>query len=322
MNEFDLIRSFFDRPARRADLGIGDDCALLSPSPGMQWAISTDMLVQGRHFFADVSPYALGHKALAVNLSDLAAMGAKPVAFTLALALPDVNPAWLKEFSEGLLALADAHGCELIGGDTTAGPLNISITVMGEVPKGQALQRSGAQVGDDIYVSRPLGGARLGLACLKGELKLPTALKEQAVLELEMPEPEVALGQALRGIANAAIDLSDGLSGDLMHLLRRSGVGAVLDEAALAEVMPESVDAALGWGVAQKAQWVLAGGDDYALCFTAPRQARPVLESFAVGGGIPRNFKRIGRLQRQSGLFLCGSDGTLAGINARSFTHF
>lgn len=166
MGEFDLIARYFTRPVRRAVLGVGDDCALLQPSAAMQLAISSDMLVQGRHFFAGTDAYRLGHKALAVNLSDLAACGAKPVAFTLALALPDVDQPWLEGFSSGLLALANAHGCELIGGDTTQGPLNICITVFGEVPAGQALLRSGARVGDDIYVSGHLGDARLALEAL------------------------------------------------------------------------------------------------------------------------------------------------------------
>ncbi|MES2943075.1 MAG: thiamine-phosphate kinase, partial [Pseudomonadota bacterium] len=173
MSEFDLIARYFTRPVQRAALGVGDDCALLTPAPGTQLAISSDMLVEGRHFFADVNPEALGHKALAVNLSDLAACGAKPLAFTLALALPDMDQAWLQGFSRGMWALADEHGCELVGGDTTQGPLNICITVFGEVLRGQALLRSGAQAGDDIYVSGTLGDARLALECLQGKLDLP-----------------------------------------------------------------------------------------------------------------------------------------------------
>jgi len=169
MGEFDLIARYFTRPVRRAALGVGDDCALLAPAPGMQLAVSSDMLVEGRHFFAGTDPERLGHKALAVNLSDLAACGARPLAFTLALALPQVDAAWLEGFSRGLLQLADAHGCELVGGDTTQGPLNICITVFGEVPTGQALLRSGAQPGDDIYVSGTLGEARLALDALRGQ---------------------------------------------------------------------------------------------------------------------------------------------------------
>ncbi|MDE2419258.1 MAG: thiamine-phosphate kinase, partial [Burkholderiales bacterium] len=172
MGEFELIERYFRRPVQQAALGIGDDCALLQPQSGMQMAISSDMLVSGRHFFPEVDPRTLGHKALAVNLSDLAACGARPLAFTLALALPEARAAWLEPFSQGLLALADAHGCELIGGDTTQGPLNICITVFGEVPTGQALLRSGARAGDDIYVSGTLGDARLALDALQGQMVL------------------------------------------------------------------------------------------------------------------------------------------------------
>ena len=229
MGEFDLIRTFFTRPVRRAALGVGDDCALLAPTPGMQLAVSSDMLVEGRHFFADVDPLRLGHKALAVNLSDLAACGARPLAFTLALALPRADTAWVGAFADGLLALADAHECELIGGDTTQGPLNICITVFGEVPAGQALLRSGARAGDDIYVSGSLGDARLALEALQGHLTLPPATLAAARLRLEMPTPRVALGQALRGIASSALDVSDGLLGDLGHILAQSRVGACID---------------------------------------------------------------------------------------------
>jgi len=229
MTEFDLIARYFTRKPRQAALGVGDDCALLNPAPGMQLAISSDMLVEGHHFLHNVSPCSLGHKALAVNLSDLAACGARPVAFTLALALPRIDEAWLEEFSCGLWALADAHGCELIGGDTTQGPLNICITVFGEVPCGQALLRSGARVGDDIYVSGTLGDARLALDSLQGHIELPPDILAKARLRLEQPTPRVALGTALRGIATSAIDISDGLTGDLGHILQASAVGALVN---------------------------------------------------------------------------------------------
>ncbi len=202
MGEFDLIARYFTRPARpgcAVALGVGDDCALLAPTPGMQLAISSDMLVEGRHFFADVDPEALGHKALAVNLSDLAACGARPLAFTLALSLPRVDEAWLEGFSRGMWTLADAHGCELVGGDTTQGPLNICITVVGEVPPGQALLRSGARPGDDIYVSGTLGDARLALEALLDHTPLPADVLARARPRLERPTPRVALGLALRG---------------------------------------------------------------------------------------------------------------------------
>ena len=244
MGEFDLIERFFKQkaaptPANQAQtatnsivLGIGDDCALLQPAPGMQLAVSTDMLVEGRHFFADVDPLALGHKALAVNLSDLAAMGATPLAFTLALALPPAraqDAAWLDAFSDGLLALAGAHGCALVGGDTTAGPLAICITVFGQMPAGQALRRDGAQAGDELWVSGTLGDARLALGALRGEWTLPAAALAAARQRLERPTPRVALGLALRGIATSCIDVSDGLVGDVGHILKASGVGAVIE---------------------------------------------------------------------------------------------
>jgi thiamine-monophosphate kinase len=200
MGEFDLIDRFFKRPTPRSDLGIGDDCALLSPRPGQQLALSTDMLVEGRHFLSTVDPTRLGHKSLAVNLSDLAACGAEPRAFLLSLSLPRADESWLQGFSQGLLALADTHGCELIGGDTTQGPLNISITVIGDVPQGQALLRSAAQVGDDIYVSGSLGDARLALEAFRGTLSLPEAVLERCRARMEQPTPRVTLGQACSAI--------------------------------------------------------------------------------------------------------------------------
>ncbi|MEO7938751.1 MAG: thiamine-phosphate kinase, partial [Burkholderiaceae bacterium] len=232
MGEFDLIARYFHQPVRRAALGVGDDCALLRMAPGQQLAVSCDMLVLGRHFLPEDDPNALGHKSLAVNLSDLAACGARPLAFTLALALPDADASWLEPFSQGLLALARAHDCELVGGDTTRGPLTICITVFGEVPAqgtgSQALLRSGARAGDDLYVSGTLGDARLALEAARGQWTLPQAALATASQRLHRPTPRVALGLALRGIAHAAIDVSDGLLGDLGHVLKASGVGACI----------------------------------------------------------------------------------------------
>src|SRR5437868_11655433 len=265
LGEFDLIARWFTRPARRAALGVGDDCALLDITPGMQLATSSDMLVEGRHFLSTVAPRHLGHKALAVNLSDLAACGAKPLAFTLALAMPRADEAFLEGFSSGLYALADACGCELVGGDTTQGPLNICITVFGEVPPGEALLRSGARAGDDLYVSGTVGDARLALEVFRGGLALDGTAFAQVREALERPQPRVALGQALRGVATSAIDVSDGLLGDLGHILRRSHLGATLEVDALPrDAVLRTLPAAL------QREFTLAGGDDYELVFSAP----------------------------------------------------
>ena len=327
MGEFDLIARYFTRPAPRAVLGVGDDCALLQPAPGMQLAISSDILVEGRHFFADVDPAALGHKALAVNLSDLAACGATPMAFTLALALPDINETWLQGFSRGLLALADAHGCELVGGDTTQGPLNICITVFGEVPvvhgKSQAMLRSGARAGDDVYASGTLGDARLALESLRGHIALPAELLAQARQRLERPTPRVALGQALRGVASAALDLSDGLLGDLQHILKASGVGATLDTSVAIHLLAACAHPVCATGLfslKDRLGYVLAGGDDYELAFTAPVSARPAVQAAARQADTP--VTRIGRIDAEPGLRLLDADGQhLAGAFA-SFDHF
>ncbi len=326
MSEFDLIARYFTRPAQppgRAALGVGDDCALLRLTPGMQLAVSSDMLVEGRHFFADVDPAALGHKALAVNLSDLAACGAAPLAFTLALALPRADEAWLAPFSRGLLALADGHGCELVGGDTTQGPLNLCITVFGEVPPGQALLRSGAQAGDDVYVSGTLGDARLALQALRGSLKLPADLLAQARIRLEQPTPRVALGQALRGIASAAIDVSDGLLGDLGHLLKQSGVGARIDTSIAINLIAASTHSTWAGGIIssqKQLECVLAGGDDYELAFSAPPSAREAVQAASRQAGTP--VTRIGRIEAEPGLRLVDGDGKLLAGRFASFDHF
>ena len=327
MSEFDLIKRYFTRPTAHAALGVGDDCALLAPRPGTQLAISSDMLVEGRHFFADVDPAALGHKALAVNLSDLAACGAKPLAFTLALALPRVDEAWLASFSRGLFALADLHGCELVGGDTTKGPLNICITVFGEVPvvdgRSQALLRSGAQAGDDIYVSGTLGDARLALEALRGQIELPAAMFEQARTRLERPTPRVALGQALRGAATAAIDVSDGLLGDLRHILDASALGAVIDSSIAINLIAARANSLWATGLfssENQLQYVLAGGDDYELVFTAPVAARDAVHAASHLTGTP--VTRIGRIEATPGLRLVNASGQAVRADFKSFDHF
>jgi len=319
MGEFDLITRYFTRPAKRAVIGVGDDCALWQCQPGMQLAVSSDMLVEGRHFLSTVHPKRLGHKALAVNLSDLAASGAKPLAFTLALALPRADEAWLKGFSEGLFALADQYPCELVGGDTTQGPLNICITVMGEVPPGDALLRQGAQVGDDIYISGSVGDARLALEVMRGQLSLHAEDFEACRLRMEQPEPRVALGLALRGLANACIDVSDGLVGDLGHVLKASQVAAVLttdwiqDSAAISSAM-------LSLPFAKRLDLALAGGDDYELLFTAsPDQAEAVQEA-ANESGV--SVTCIGRITSGSGLQVLDLQGVPMSRRFASFDHF
>ncbi len=318
MGEFDLIKRYFKRDialGATVDLGIGDDCALLSPSPGVQTLISCDMLVEGRHFLSTVQPDRLGHKALAVNLSDLAACGATPRVFTLALALPKVDEGFLEGFSRGLFALADAHGITLIGGDTTAGPLNICITVIGEAPTGSALLRSGARAGDDLYVSGRLGDARLALEVFRGKLNLLGEQFEQVRLAMECPQPRVALGQALRGVASSAIDLSDGLIGDLGHLLQASKVGASL----ALEALPHSA-ALAGQPLAIQRECMLAGGDDYELLFSAPTAARTAVRNAAIASATL--VTRIGSIDQAFGLRLLDGQGQALPLSLAGFDHF
>ena len=318
MSEFDLIARYFVRPAHpknRAMLGIGDDCALLRQQDGMQTAISSDMLVEGRHFFAGADAQKLGHKSLAVNLSDLAAMGAEPLAFTLALSLPSADEQWLAKFSVGLFALADEHNCELIGGDTTKGPLNICITIFGQTPIGTALRRDTAQIGDDIWVSGTLGDARLALGAMYKEYELDAKVLNTAALRLHTPQPRVALGMALRGVAHAALDLSDGLIGDLGHILKKSGVGASLNVDALpagAMLQKQSTET--------RRRLSLAGGDDYELCFTAPVSRREAVLGAALSADTP--VTRIGTIEAASGIRLLDGDGKSLALQLASFDHF
>lgn len=318
MGEFDLIERFFKRPPRRADVGVGDDCAIWSPRAGHQIAFSADMLVEGRHFLSTVQPRRLGHKALAVNLSDLAACGATPQAFLLSLALPRADEAWLSGFSEGLLTLAEAHGCELIGGDTTQGPLNIAITVMGEVPQGQSILRSGARPGDDLYVSGHLGDARLALEAFRGHISLPQTVLDVARLRMETPTPRVALGQALRGIAHAMADISDGLLGDLGHILKASDVGAEIELATTTDLMAVSDQWACPAELTMTC--VLSGGDDYELVFTAPVAAATQVQAAAATSGT--RVTRIGRITQGPLLVLRDAHGHAVDAHFRSFDHF
>ena len=326
MGEFELIERFFKRPTRKAALGVGDDCALLRPSEGMQLAISSDMLVEGRHFLSTVDPRRLGHKALAVNLSDLAACGAEPLGFTLALALPRADEAWLAAFSQGLMALADAHDCELIGGDTTQGPLNICITVFGEVPPGDALLRSNAQAGDDIYISGTVGDARMALEAFRGTLSLDADAFSHVRARMEEPTPRVALGLELRAIANAAVDISDGLLGDLGHILRQSQVGAQIDTQWLQHTtrfrdMPAGLSPHLAsLPFHRRLDFALAGGDDYELCFTAPVNQRELVHAAAWETHTP--ITRIGRITAEPGLTVLDPQGQVVTRRFASFDHF
>ena len=319
MSEFNIIQKYFTKPTPQADLGVGDDAALISVSAGMQLAISSDMLVAGTHFFHDAAPHDIGWKALAVNVSDMAAMGANPKWATLAIALPQIlpspsqgegqdggrsftptlvstptptlplkegggiNEAWIAEFSRGFFACADMFNIDLIGGDTTRGPLNISVTIMGEVPSGQAIKRSGAQVGDDIWVSGQLGSAALGLAHLQGKTHVPEAILPACLNTLHTPTPRAALGLALRSIATSCIDVSDGLLADLGHILKASNCGATIDleKIPCIELLKNNLDNP------QFQAAILAGGDDYELCFTAPFSQREAINSISKQLNLP-----------------------------------
>jgi thiamine-monophosphate kinase len=332
LGEFDLIWRFFKAGSESmaqtqrdlVQLGIGDDCALLQPDATQSLAVTSDMLVEGRHFFANANPEWLGHKALAVNLSDLAAMGAKPVGFTLALALSDANAAWLAQFSQGLFHLAQQWQCPLIGGDTTQGPLTICITAIGHVPAGSAIKRSGAKVGDDIWVSGSLGDARLALGALRNEWSLNPSNLETILPRMHQPEPRIALGMQLRGIASSALDVSDGLLGDLRHILKASQVNAevLIDQLPTSPTLAKQTEGL-------RRQCAANGGDDYELCFTAPKNKRAEIESLSTTL-IP--LSRIGSITSASNgaeptLILRDANGNLltaaeSMLLTQSFDHF
>jgi thiamine-monophosphate kinase len=321
MNEFALIDRYFRRDTNDPSvrIAIGDDGAVVAPTPGFDLIFSVDMLVEGRHFLPDVAPFALGHKTLAVNLSDLAAMGATPRWALLAGALPDLDERWLEQFTRGLFALADRFGVALIGGDTTRGPRNLCLTIIGETPAGTALTRGGAKVGDDIYVSGTLGDAALALAALQGRATLAAADLVVARHRLEMPEPRVALGTHLRGVATAAIDISDGLTGDLSHILERSGAGATIDVAAV----PRStlLNEMLGGDDRDLAlSCLLAGGDDYELCFTAAATSRDAIARIAMDVGVA--LTRIGHVTTGAGIVVRDEHGAPLANLPHSFDHF
>lgn len=299
LSEFELIDRFFRRPSRHAVLGVGDDAALLAPSAGCELAVSVDMLVAGRHFAAEVDPETLGHKTLAVNLSDMAAMGAWPRWALLAGALPEPDEVWIGAFARGFFALADAYDVDLVGGDTTRGPLNLCVTILGETPAGQALRRSGARPGDAIYVSGTLGDAALAVAHHRRQTVLAAEELARCERALLRPRPRVELGLRLRGIASAAIDISDGLTGDLGHILDASGAGAVVELAALPR--SEALERRLAGRERSLAlACLLAGGDDYELCFTAPAGA--AADIGAVAAQLDLEIARIGWIEERRGL--------------------
>ena len=319
--EFALIAHHFTRPGRQrparsqVELGVGDDCALLTPAAGQRLAVTSDLLVEGRHFLSTVAPHKLGHKALAVNLSDLAACGAEPLGFTLALALPRVDDEFLAGFVSGLFALADAHGAELVGGDTTAGPLAICITAFGQVPPGQALLRSGARAGDDLWVSGTLGDARLVLEIFRGSVAMAGSGFDALRLAMEMPQPRVALGLALRGLASSAIDLSDGLAGDLRHILARSGVGATVH----LDALPRSAALAAQPAALQQT-CLLAGGDDYELLFTAAPAQQAAVRAAAQHSGVQVTL--CGQIDSEAGFRVVDNQRQPVEGRWQGFDHF
>ena len=320
MNEFELIERYFRRAPRNADvrIGIGDDGAVIAPAAGMEYVISVDMLVEGRHFAPETNPVLLGHKTLAVNLSDLAAMGALPRFVLLAGALPTPDPEWLAGFMRGFDALAAQYDVELIGGDTTRGPRTLCVTAIGEVPAGTALTRSGATPGDTIFVSGTLGDAALALAFAAGRTDVDEAALPALQRSLDRPEPRIALGVALRGIASSAIDLSDGLTGDLGHVLAASRVGATIDLAAIP--CSDALRAKKGIERPTALGCLLAGGDDYELCFTAQPAMRERVDALALVLGIP--LTAIGAITAESGLTIRDEHGRPLPSLPRAFDHF
>lgn len=315
--EFDLIARYFSRPVPPHFLGGGDDCALLPVEPGLQLATSTDLLVEGRHFFSGSEPRALGHKALAVNLSDLAAMGAQPLACVLGLSLPSVDAKWLAGFSNGFYALADLAQCPLVGGDTTRSMqgICISVTVFGQVDPAKALRRSAAQVGDDIWVSGTLGAAYVALLLQLGEIDRDDAMLAATRAAMEQPTPPWQFAVSLAGVARAALDISDGLAQDLGHILDASHCGAQLTMSALPldpaiYSLPESV----------KKQAALAGGDVYQLCFTAAQQQRTTIIELAAKATTPVTC--IGKIIAEKGLFVQEESGSIVPCSTSGFDHF
>lgn len=313
--EFELIARHFVTPVAHTDLGVGDDAALMRVRPGMQLLVSSDMLVEGTHFLPEVDPFLLGWKTAAVNISDLAAMGAEPRWITLALSLPRADEAWVAALAKGFHACCHDYAVDWVGGDTTRGPLNLCATILGEVPQGEAIRRDGASPGDDIWVSGEPGLAALGLAALLEGLDLG-ADRERCLMRLHKPTPRVALGCALRGVASAMLDVSDGVLGDLRHILERSKVGAVLEESALP--LQFLVQACQNPQRALKA--FLSGGDDYELLFTAPTERAAQVRALARQVGV--TVTPIGQIQAEPGVCLHQADGSQRVLEAGGYDHF
>jgi thiamine-monophosphate kinase len=319
-SESEIVRRFFTPPNSSAVLGVGDDSALIRPATGMELAVSADMLVSGKHFFPDTDPCKLGFKALAVNLSDMAAMGAKPRWATLALALPEplvrTNEKWLEEFANGFFGLASTQQVELIGGDITCGPLTICVQIIGEVEKGKALRRSGAKPGDDIWISGRLGDAALALSHKQQHIKLEPGEIATCLPALHTPIARVELGRRLVGLAHSSIDISDGLLADLGHILECSKVAAVIKmneiccSAVLEKYLPQS----------QAINCLLAGGDDYELCFTAQKAKRGRIE--ALSHEMEILLTRIGRIDVGEGLVVLDATGNLITPETTGYDHF
>ena len=319
VSEADIIR-LFTRPGPNVALGPGDDSALFRPGAGMEVAVSTDMLVSGQHFFTDTDPYKLGHKSLAVNLSDMAAMGANPRWATLALALPEslirIDTKWVESFAKGLLELACSHRVALIGGDVTRGPLTICIQIIGEVAKGRALRRSGARVGDDIWISGKLGDAALALLHERHQIKLEPDELAECMNSLLLPVARVDLGERLIGLANSAIDISDGLLADLGHILERSNVAATIS----LEEVNCSVILKKYFSQPRVINCMLAGGDDYELCFTVPKERRSKIDKISQETGIP--LTRIGKIITGEGLVVLDSTEKPIILETTGHDHF
>lgn len=319
MGEFEVIQRYFAESGRhRSDtlIGVGDDGAVLQLRDGYDLVVTTDTMVAGTHFFPDVDPRSLGHKLVAVNISDLAAMGAEPAWLSLAMTLPKVDNDWIKAFAAAFSETADYYNCQLVGGDTTRGPLTLSVVAKGQVPHGKVLSRSGAKVGDYVYVTGTLGDAGLGLRLCQGQVEVSKKHTAHILQRFHYPTARVAIGQALRTIANSAMDLSDGLYSDIQHLLRRSGVGVSLDVAKLplSQALRDSCDPSTAIALA------LSGGEDYELLFTVPENKRGTLDVLLSPYGVPVTC--IGRITGVAGKLELKAGEQLFAYEHHGFEHF